>query len=129
MSQQVRKLAFFPAAQQEPKLLLIGQFIHVTSLAFMITWNAFGHVLSLATNTRNKSARFSCLDMGTRSLFVFSTFQSLDYGTSKNNQANPYGCIRENKKRTLSKCVRDRSLFMAGRGSEEYGGHIDFWIY
>ena len=32
--QQVRKLAFFPAAQQEPKLLLIGQFIHVTSLAF-----------------------------------------------------------------------------------------------
>ena len=34
--QQVRKLAFFPAAQQEPKLLLIGQFIHVNSLAF--TW-------------------------------------------------------------------------------------------
>ena len=32
--QQVRKPALFPAAQQEPKLLLIGQFIHVTSLAF-----------------------------------------------------------------------------------------------
>ena len=34
--QQVRKLAFFPAAQQEPELLLTGQFIHVTSLTF--TW-------------------------------------------------------------------------------------------
>ena len=32
--QQLRKLTFFPAAQQEPKLLLIGQSIHVTSLAF-----------------------------------------------------------------------------------------------
>ena len=28
------KTGIFPATQQEPKLLLIGQFIHVTSLAF-----------------------------------------------------------------------------------------------
>ena len=28
------KTSIFPAPQQEPKLLLIGQFIHVTSLAF-----------------------------------------------------------------------------------------------
>ena len=34
--QQVRKLASLPATQQEPNLLLIGQIIHVTSLAF--TW-------------------------------------------------------------------------------------------
>ena len=32
--QQVRKLASLPATQREPKLLLIGQIIHVTSLAF-----------------------------------------------------------------------------------------------
>ena len=28
--------------------------------------NAFGHVTSLAGNTRNKCARFSCINMGTR---------------------------------------------------------------
>ena len=40
-------------------------------------WNAFGHVSSLAGNTRNKSARFSFLDMGTRPFFrVFPLFKN-----------------------------------------------------
>ena len=33
------KTSIFPAAQQKPKLLLISQFIHVTSFAFI--WNNF----------------------------------------------------------------------------------------
>ena len=39
-------------------------------------WNAFGHVSSVAGNTKNKSASFSCLDMGTGPLFrVFPLFK------------------------------------------------------
>ena len=45
-------------------------------------WNAFGHVLSLEGNTRNKATSFFYLDMG-RPLFVFSTFQTSDYRISK----------------------------------------------
>ena len=38
--------------------------------------NRFGHVSTLAGNTKNKSASFSCLDMGKRPLFcVFSLFK------------------------------------------------------
>ena len=38
--------------------------------------NAFGRVSSLAGNTRNKSAGFPCIDMGTRPLFrVFPFFE------------------------------------------------------
>ena len=40
------KTSIFPATQQEPKLLLIGQFIHVTSLAF--TWHSLVHLEGLA---------------------------------------------------------------------------------
>ena len=66
--------------------------------------NAFGHVSSLAKNITNKSASFSCFDMGTRPLFrIFSTFQTLDYRISKNIQANPCGFILDNKKGPLSK--------------------------
>ena len=38
--------------------------------------NAFGHVSRLAGNTRNNSASFFCLDMGTRPLLrVFPIFK------------------------------------------------------
>ena len=43
--------------------------------------NLFGHVSSLAENTRNKSARLFCLSMGTRPLlrvFHFSNIQLED---------------------------------------------------
>ena len=49
----------------------------------------FGHVSSLAGNTRNKYANFPCLDMGTRPSSCFSIFQTLDYRISDNVQANP----------------------------------------
>ena len=68
--------------------------------------DSFGHVSSLVGNTRNKSASFSCLDMGMRPLFVFSTFQTLDYRISKNVQANSCGFIPDNKKRPLNKCAK-----------------------
>ena len=42
-----------------------------------------------------KEATFSC----------FSTFQTLDYKISKNNEANPSGFIRDNKKGPLKKCA------------------------
>ena len=43
-----------------------------------------------------KSASFLCLKMGTRTLF--STFQTLDDGVSKNIEANHCKFIRGNKK-------------------------------
>ena len=47
----------------------------------------FGHVLSLAGNSRNKSTRSFGLVMGKSPLFrVFSTFQNLEYIISKNIQ-------------------------------------------
>ena len=41
-------------------------------------WNAFGHISSVAGNTRNKFASFSYLDMGTRPLF--RVFHFLNFG-------------------------------------------------
>ena len=58
----------------------------------------FGNVSSLARNTRNKSKSFSFLDMETRPLFMFSTFQIFDYRISKNIQANPCVFKCDNKK-------------------------------
>ena len=59
---------------------------------------------SLAGNTRNKSASFSYLDMGTRPLFqVLSTLQTLDYRVPKNILSNPCRFILDNKSGPLNK--------------------------
>ena len=36
----------------------------------------------------------------------FSTFQTLDYKIFKKVEGNPYGFIRDNKKRPLNKCAK-----------------------
>ena len=70
--------------------------------------NIFGNVSSLAGNTINKFASFSCIDMGTRALYVFSTLRTLDYGISTNILGNPCGFICDNKTGPLNisaKCL------------------------
>ena len=57
-------------------------------------------------NTRKKSASFSCLDMGTRPLFVLFHFSNFGLQSLKNIQVNSYGFISGNKKETLNKCAK-----------------------
>ena len=66
----IHSLAFLKALSHENKLY----FFCSCPLMKDYELNAFGHVLNLVGNTRNKSASFFCLDMQTKPLFMFFHF-------------------------------------------------------